>query len=116
MASYDDTGPEVTWSVKAGDPITKTWLITDADTGAAIDVSAATLSGAIRAAEDSDLTATATFTMSKPAVAGDNAVKALYSDGIDTPGTYWWAIRVLMSDSETVYRGQGHLVVEPKGV
>ena len=38
---YDDTGPEVDWFVKVGDPIVKTWLITDED-GAAVNVSAAT--------------------------------------------------------------------------
>lgn len=112
---YDDTGPEVDWFVKLGDPIVKTWLVTDED-GAAVDVSAATLTGAIRASEDSSLSATATFTMSKPVVAGDNAVKALLSSGISTAGTYWWAIKVAMSDGETVYRGQGPLIVEAKGV
>ncbi len=116
-ARYDDTGPDnVPWSVKLGDPIVKTWLITDDDTGAAVDVSGATLTGAIRASEDSTLTATATFTMSKPSVSGNNAVKALLSSGISTAGTYWWAIKVAMSDGETVYRGQGPLIVEAKGV
>ena len=112
---YDDTGPEVEWFVKVGDPIVKTWLVTDED-GAAVDVSGATLTGAIRASEDSTLTAVGTFTMSKPSVSGDNAVKALLSGGVSTAGTYWWAIKVAMSDSETVYRGQGPLVVEAKGV
>jgi hypothetical protein len=112
---YDDTGPEVEWFVKLGDPIVKTWLVTD-DSGAAVDVSAATLTGAIRASEDSTLTATGTFTMSKPSVSGDNAVKALLSAGISTVGSYWWAIKVAMSDGETVYRGQGPLIVEAKGV
>jgi hypothetical protein len=112
---YDDTGPEVDWFVKIGDPIVKTWLVTDED-GAAVNVSAATLTGAIRASEDSTLSATATFTMSKPSVTGSNAVKALFSAGLPTAGTYWWAIRVLMSDGETVYRGQGQLIVEAKGV
>lgn len=111
---YDDTGPEVEWFVKANDPIVKTWLITDED-GAAVDVSGATLTGAIRTAEDSTLTATATFAMSKPAVADDNAVKALYAAGLAI-GTYWWAIKVAMADGETVYRGQGILIVEAKGV
>jgi hypothetical protein len=54
--------------------------------------------------------------MSKPSVTGSNAVKALFSAGLPTAGTYWWAIRVLMSDGETVYRGQGPLIVETKGV
>jgi hypothetical protein len=40
----------------------------------------------------------------------------LFSAGLPTAGTYWWAIRVLMSDGETVYRGQGPLIVEAKGV
>ena len=112
---YDDTGPEVEWFVKLGDPISKTWLITDED-GAAVNVSAATLTGAIRTSEDSTLSATATFTMSKPSVSGNNAVKALLSAGMPTAGTFWWAIKVAMSDSETVYRGQGPLIVEAKGV
>lgn len=115
MTAYDDSGGEVDWYVKAGDPIVKTWLITD-DDGAAVDVSAATLTGAIRTSEDSTLTATGTFTMSKPSVTGNNAVKALLSAGVSTPGTYWWAIKVAMSDAETVYRGQGRLIVEPRGV
>jgi hypothetical protein len=115
-ARYDDTGPaNVPWFVKVGDPISKTWLITD-ENGAAVDVSGATLTGAIRTGEDSTLTATATFTMSKPSVSGNNAVKALLSAGISTVGSYWWAIRVAMADGETVYRGQGTLVVEAKGV
>jgi hypothetical protein len=114
---YDDTGPEdVPWFVKLGDPISKTWLVTDASTGAAIDVSGATLTGAIRTAEDSTLTATATFTMSKPSVSGSNAVKALLSAGLASAGSYWWAIKVAMADGETVYRGQGTLIVEAKGV
>ena len=112
---YDDTGPEVEWFVKVGDPIVKTWLVTD-DSGVAVDVSGATLTGAIRTSEDSTLTATATFTMSKPAVADDNAVKALLSSGLSTAGPYWWAIKVAMADGETVYRGQGPLIVEAKGV
>lgn len=112
---YDDSGPEVEWFVKLGDPIVKTWLVTDED-GAAVDVSGATLTGAIRTAEDSTLTATATFTMSKPSVSGNNAVKALLSAGLSTVGTYWWSIKVAMADGETVYRGQGPLIVEAKGV
>jgi hypothetical protein len=112
---YDDTGPEVEWFVKAGDPIVKTWLVTD-EAGVAVDVSAATLTGAIRTSEDSTLTATGTFTMSKPTVTDDNAVKALLSAGLSSPGSYWWAIKVAMSDGETVYRGQGPLIVEAKGV
>lgn len=112
---YDDSGPEVDWFVKANDPIVKTWLLTDSDTGAAVDVSGATLTGAIRTAEDHTLTASATFTMSKPAVADDNAVKALYAAGL-AAGPYWWAIKVAMADGETVYRGQGRLIVEPRGV
>lgn len=114
---YDDTGPDdVEWFVKIGDPIVKTWLVTNADTGAAVDVSGATLSGAIRTTEDHTVTATATFTMSKPTVTDDNAVKALYSAGLSTAGSYWWAIKVAMADGETVYRGQGRLIVEAKGV
>jgi len=112
---YDDTGDEVEWFVKAGDPISKTWLVTD-DDGVAIDVSGATLTGAIRTSEDSTLTATATFTMSKPSVSGNNAVKALLSAGISSAGSYWWAMKVAMADGETVYRGQGPLIVEAKGV
>jgi hypothetical protein len=114
MATYDDTGGVAAWRVKAGDPIVKTWLVTEDTT--AVNVSAATLTGAIRRIEDSTSTAVATFTMSKPTVTDNNAVKALLSAGIDTPGTYFWAIKVAMSDSETVYRGQGPLVVEAKGV
>lgn len=114
--AYDDSGPEVDWYVKAGDPVTKTWDITDSDTGAAVDISGATLTGAIRTSEDHTVTATATFTMSKPSVSGNNRVKALLSAGVATPGTYWWAIKVAMADGETVYRGQGRLIVEPRGV
>lgn len=110
---YDDTGPEVEWFVKANDPIVKTWLLTD-DNGP-VDVSGATLTGAIRATEDHTETAVATFTMSKPTVTDDNAVKALYSAGL-AAGTYWWAIKVAMSDGETVLRGQGPLIVEARGV
>lgn len=116
VVRYDDTGPDdVEWFVKADDPIVKTWLLTDIETGAAIDVSAATLTGAIRTSEDHTLTATASFTMSKPVVADDNAVKALYADGL-SEGRYWWAIKVAMADGETVYRGQGPLIIEPRGV
>lgn len=113
--TYDDTGPEVDWFVKAGDPIVKTWLVTD-DNGDPVDVSGATLTGAIRTAEDHTLTATASFTMSKPTVTDDNAVKALYSAGLSSTGTYWWAIKVAMADGETVYRGQGRLIIEARGV
>lgn len=109
---YDHTGDDdVEWFVKAGDPIVETWLLTDPDTGSAIDVSGATLSGVVLPERDGTATPAATFTMSKPSVTGSNAVKAKYAAGL-TAGRYWWAIKVAMSDGETVYRGEGPLVVE----
>jgi hypothetical protein len=118
-AVYDDTGGGAEWRVKAGDPIAKTWLVTekdDAGVEVAVDVSGATLTGAIRRLEDSTSTAVATFTMSKPAVSGSNAVKALVAAGIAAPGPYFWAIKVAMGDGETVHRGQGPFIVEPAAV
>lgn len=109
MTRYDDTGPNVSWQVKVGDPITKTWDI--AIDGTPLDISSATCTGAVRASEDSTLTAVATFTMTKPST---TSLKA-YHAGISTVGNYWWAIKVDMGDG-TVYRGQGLLIVEPKGV
>lgn len=105
---YDDTGPVVGWSVKAGDPIVKTWSVT----GAA-SLSGATVTAAVRPSEDHTATATATFTCTTPT---STSVKIVIPGGISTPGRYWWALRVAMPDGETVYRGQGPLIVEPKGV
>lgn len=110
MTKYDDTGPIVPWSVKLGDPIMKTWAITI--DGVALDISSATCTGAIRPSEDSTVTATATFTMTKPT---SSSLKAYLAAGISTVGTYWWAIKVDMGDGN-VYRGQGPLIVEAKGV
>lgn len=107
MARYDDSGPEVPWNVKAGDPIVQTWAVTDTNSGAAITVSGATATGKI-----TDIEGSATLyslTMTYPTA---SSVKAKYAAGISTPGRYWWSIRVLMADGETVYRGQGLLTVE----
>lgn len=108
--AYDDTGAEVPWRVKAGDPIVKVWTVTVAGTTA--NLTGATLTGAIRTREDSTLTPTASFTMTLPAA---GQVRAAYAAGIATPGSYWWAIRVALPSGE-VWRGQGPLIVEPAGV
>lgn len=107
--AYDDTGGRAEWTVPAGDPISKTWTITEGATP--VDVSGATLTGVIRATADPDSTLVATFTMSKPAVADDNAVKALVAAGIAAPGAYYWAVKVELADGETVLRGQGPFIV-----
>lgn len=110
---YDDTGPDdVEWFVKAGDPVTKTWLLTDPDTGTAIDVSTATITAVVVNSPTDYGTPVATFTTSKPSVTDDNAVKVLLSSGVATVGRYWWALKVAMADGETVHRGEGPFVVE----
>jgi len=108
--AYDDTGADVPWRVKAGDPIAKTWTVTVA--GSPANLTGATLTGAIRTREDSSLTATATFTMTLPT---SSQVRAVYAAGIAEPGSYWWAIRVALPSGE-VWRGQGPFIVESAGV
>lgn len=108
--AYDDTGAVAAWSVKAGDPISKTWTVTV--DGTAVDLTGSTLSGAIRTREDSSLAAVATFTMSNPTT---SQVRAAFAAGISEPGSYWWAIRVQTASGE-VWRGQGPFIVEPGGV
>lgn len=109
MAAYDDSGAVVPWKVKAGDTISKTWTVTIG--GSAANFTGSTCTGAIRTAEDSSLTATSSFTMTNPTTASVKAAGTAPS----TPGNYWWAIKCVMSDG-TIYRGQGPLIVEPKGV
>jgi hypothetical protein len=108
--AYDDTGADVPWRVKAGDPIVKVWTVTVA--GVAANLTGATLTGAIRTREDSSLDAVGSFTMTLPA---SGQVRAAYAAGISEPGTYWWAIRVALPSGE-VWRGQGPLYVESAGV
>lgn len=108
--AYDDTGADVPWRVKAGDPIVKTWTVTVA--GVAANLTGATLTGAIRTREDSTLLPVATFTMTGPT---SSQVRAAYTPGIAEPGVYWWAIRVALPSGQ-VWRGQGPFVVEPAGV
>lgn len=111
---YDDTGPDdVEWFVKAGDPVSKTWLLTDPnDPTQPIDVSTATITAVVVNSATDFGTPVATFTTSKPSVADDNAVKVLLSSGVATVGSYWWAVKVALADGETVYRGEGPFIVE----
>lgn len=111
MTEYDDSGPVVPWTVKAGDPIVKTWTVTVA--GSTADLTGATLTGYIRTAENAGGSPAYTFTMSSPSA---GKVKAKLSSGIATTGRYWWAIKVALANGETVWRGQGPLIVEPAGV
>ena len=108
MASYDDTGPVVPWRVKAGDPIVKTWTVTVDNVP--LTVSGATATG--RVSESEGGATVQAFTVTYPSA---SSVKVSYPAGL-TAGKYWWALRVLMADGVTVYRGQGPLVVEPAGI
>ena len=107
---YDDTGPQVQWRVKAGDPIVKTWdVYVD---GVLYNVSGATATGRISESEGG--ATVATLVMSNPT---STSVKAKYGAGLNTPGvTYWWAIRLILADGATAWRGQGPFIVEPAGV
>ena len=110
MTKYDDSGPVVPWVVKAGDPIVKTWTVTVA--GSAANLSGATITGAVTTKEAGG-TSAATPTMTSPSA---GKVKFKVAGGISTPGVYWWSVRVLLADGETVWRGQGPLNVEAAGV
>lgn len=87
-----DLGASESWAVRENCTWYDTFTATD-DDGAAIDLTAYTITAEVTASQSSD-TALESFTVTKTnAAAGQFRIEIAAADATLTPGTYWWSMQ-----------------------